>query len=281
MNKQNISPAYFLAILGLTAFGIFNIAIITQVQGKIAANYYRNKELARPANLDITILKNNCPDCRDVSSTTDFIKQQNVKVTEKNVDAESDAGKELIKKYNIKKLPTILVSGELNRNQELKKIFNQLGDISETTFVLREVDLPYWSVEENKIIGEVILTFLVDGTCAECYDVARQRSILNNYGVNAKTEKTLDISSPEGAALARKYNISALPIFVLEGDLAPYNALAEIWKNVGTINGGAYVFRESGLKVMGVIYKNIRSGKIIKPSVPVSSGAAASEHDHG
>lgn len=281
MHKENTSLGYLLIVLGLAVFGIFNFSVIAQVQGKIATSYYQNKEILRPANLEITILKNNCPDCRDIGPMVESIKQQNTKIVKKDIDAESNEGKELIKKYNIKKLPAILVSGELNRNPELKKIWNKLGDINETTFVLREVNLPYWSVDENKVRGEANLIFLVDKTCAECYDVSQQKNILNNYGLSAKTEKTLDISSPEGAALARKYGIRALPVFVLEGDLAPYAALSEVWKSVGKIDGGAYVFGESGLKLMGVIYKDIWTKKIIKPAVPVSSGGADSAHNHG
>ena len=282
MSEQKKCP-YFYIILGLALFGVANIVLVSLVRGQLARNYYNNKELNRPANLEISLIKkSNCDGCRGADGVIDFIKKQNTAVTEKTVDADSEIGKNIIQKYQIKKLPSIIVYGELNHNAELKKFWPNAGEVIEGTFIFREVPLPYWDAVSDKVRGVVDLTLLGDVSCRECYDVTTQKNILANYGLIARTEKLLDAATPEGRRLIQKYGITAAPMVVLEGDLAPYESLTQIWKSVGSVNGGAYVFRESGLKVMGVVYKNLLSGKVIQPIKPQPvSGSGQSEHEHG
>ena len=74
-------------------------------------------ELERPAEIQIiTITDTNCADCFITSTIVDAIKNANVEVTsEEEIEYTEDTAKTLIEKYNIEKIPTVIVTGEINK----------------------------------------------------------------------------------------------------------------------------------------------------------------------
>ena len=69
----------------------------------------------------ITILKfewDNCPQCKALSVTLERISKEN-KIDIKNIDIEEDNNQDLIRKYNIRSIPTIIF---LNEDQEYNRL---------------------------------------------------------------------------------------------------------------------------------------------------------------
>ena len=69
----------------------------------------------------ITILKfesDNCPQCRALSITLDKISKES-KINIKNIDIEEDNSQDLIRKYNIRSIPTLIF---LNENKEYNRL---------------------------------------------------------------------------------------------------------------------------------------------------------------
>ena len=69
----------------------------------------------------ITILKfesDSCPQCRALSITLDKISKEN-KIDIKNIDIEEDNSQDLIRKYNIRSIPTIIF---LNEDKEYNRL---------------------------------------------------------------------------------------------------------------------------------------------------------------
>ena len=69
----------------------------------------------------ITILKfesDSCPQCKALSATLERISKEN-KIDIKNIDIEEDNSQDLIRKYNIRSIPTIIF---LNEDKEYNRL---------------------------------------------------------------------------------------------------------------------------------------------------------------
>ena len=69
----------------------------------------------------ITILKfesDSCPQCKALSVTLERISKEN-KIDIKNIDIEEDNNQDLIRKYNIRSIPTLIF---LNEDQEYNRL---------------------------------------------------------------------------------------------------------------------------------------------------------------
>ena len=69
----------------------------------------------------ITILKfesDSCPQCKALSVTLERLSKEN-KIDIKNIDIEEDNSQDLIRKYNIRSIPTIIF---LNENKEYNRL---------------------------------------------------------------------------------------------------------------------------------------------------------------
>ena len=69
----------------------------------------------------ITILKfesDSCPQCKTLSTTLERIFKEN-KIDIKNIDIEEDNNQDLIRKYNIRSIPTLIF---LNEDQEYNRL---------------------------------------------------------------------------------------------------------------------------------------------------------------
>lgn len=259
---------WFLMAIFVAVFSSGAVAIFFSLKTNALANQ-KLAELAetkRPANLDLTIIADQtCKDCFDFNSILEQIKKENIKInSSQTIDRVSDEGKRLIEKFSIKKLPTFLVNGELEKNQIMVNFFSKAGDVINDTFVFRQVGGPYVETATGKIKGRANLVLLTDITCLECYDVTQHEIILKQFGMQPTT-KILDIKSAEGRVLKNKYDIKMAPTFVLSGDINEYPDLKKAWPEVGMVAyDGAYVFTK-GVPFMGV-YKNLITNKIIAPN---------------
>ena len=183
------------------------------------------------------------------------------------MEKDSKEGQGLIKKYTLERLPTLILSKDLDvYGIEIIKAMNQVGSVEEDgSYITRDIALPYLDLNANKVIGLVSMTVLVDDSCSECYDPDEfHKPILQRMGVVFKDEERVDISSSKGKALVEKYNIQKVPTVILEGDVEEYPALVNAWIEVGTVESdGTYIFRK--VEVAQRVYNDLTKGKIIDP----------------
>lgn len=224
------------------------------------------EEAARPAEINLIVLKDSsCNDCVSLEPLINSIKQANVKITEeKIIEAANPESKELISKYQIAKLPGLIVGGEIEKEQALKELWSKLGEIKEGVFILRQLGAPYVLVGTGEVKGRINLVMLMDKSCQNCYDVTVHESILRTYGLSTAEQKVVEASLGDGPKLIKQYKIELSPTIILSGDLDAYPALKSVWSSVGTVEkDGTYVFR-AGVKNMGV-YKDLTTGQIVDP----------------
>lgn len=98
-----------------------------------------------------------CVECYDVILHNASLTSFGMKISkDKTVDISSKEGKELLKKYDITKVPTILLSGDLEEYSIFQRIWPQVGTVvSDGTYIFLKTEVMgiYKDLETGKIIG--------------------------------------------------------------------------------------------------------------------------------
>lgn len=218
-----------------------------------------------------------CRTCPDPSLMLTQLEAAGLAVADKKTAAFASAeGKSLIEKFRISSLPTVALMGDVKLYGVLAS--TPYGTIEkDNAFVLRLTNPPYFDVAKNKISGQVSVVYVTDKSCTACYDVRGHKQILEQgYGVALAGERTVDISSALGRRLAKQYSLTTVPTILLSPEAADYNRLKAVWSQVGEVaTDGWYVFQR-GDRLGALIYKDLASGRIIRPAA--ADGAASSSN---
>jgi len=184
---------------------------------------------------------------------------------ERVVYDDSVEGLELIKKYNIEKIPALIVSKEALAYEKFRNAWPKFGSVEDDgMFVFRTVNPPFKDVKTGEIHnGGVVIAYILDDECLWCYDPVIHRSVLEeDYGVRIKEEKTYRVQDLEGELIREAYNIVALPTIILSPEAQDYPYLMMDWVNVGTVEwDGKLVFRNLFL-IPNARYRNLTDGEI-------------------
>lgn len=271
--KSTAAPSFQLwLIIILVILGIIGLLETWGTNEVVKRKSAEAKEAARPANLEIiTITDKNCADCSSLTNHINLIKNKNAQVEkETNLDLLDQQAQELIREYKVKKIPFMIISGEINKNDDLKELWAAWGGAREDKFLLTNVFPPYLNLDTKEIEGRVSVTYLTDQSCLECYDVMTHKDILErSYGIKIISEKTLDIADQEGKELLEKYNITQVPTFLADNEIAVYQGLQAVWQNVGSVeSAGTYVFRKT--EQLGNYY-DLTKKEMIKPATSTNT----------
>ncbi len=261
----------------------FTLEGITQKEDALvfdqsAPPYYDLAEKRVKGKVALTLIQETgCTECFDMSKIIGQLEEAGIKITsETKLDAKSDEGKAIIAKYKIEKLPTIVFNKEALEYPVVSEVWQQVGTTeADGSLVLRFVTPPYLNVSTGKTEGLVELTYLVDSTCADCYNATIFKGLFaQSFNMFFKKEETVDVSSTKGKFLLKKYGIELLPTAILSKDAAIYPGLAQSWTQVGMQKEGAFVF--TNIPLLGdffaqsgagnFAYKNLTSGEVIGAS---------------
>lgn len=240
-------------------------ALVFEDLQPVYLDLYVNKEVGRVTS---TYIKDSsCKDCSDLSSLITQLIRTGVLISKENT-LEVNEAQDLIKKYNIMKIPTIIFSSDLGaytQNSQILGIWQQIGSIEDDgSYIVREVPPPYKDLNANKVVGLVEAIYLNDKSCDKCYNVSLHKPILLRFGVFISKESTFDISSSEGKNLIDKYKIIKVPTILMNNEAIYYPSLIEAWKQVGSIESdNSYVFRN--LDILQVPYKDLNTNKVVEP----------------
>ena len=208
-----------------------------------------------------------CTQCNDMLSLLNQMHASGIRIPEqKEVDVSSEAGKKLIKDYDIGFVPTIILSKDAKFYPIIEQAWPNIGSVEKDgTYVLRTPYPPFINQTTQQLKGLVSLTYLKDQSCAECYNVSLHRDILTNpqsFAIKIVSEKSLDIKDTEAKQLIVKYNISQVPTVILSKDLGDYGASKSLRQFFSVEKDGSFVFRS--LQSLGA-YRDLGSGEIVKP----------------
>ena len=223
----------------------------------------------------VHLQKRGCDECSDFTPLISQLSEAGlVFASQRDVYIDTAEGRSIVSKYNISKVPAIIMDKEADVYPNIVQGWTQQGSIEEDgSYVTRIVSPPYYDVEEGRLKGLISVTFLVDESCDECYAPETfHKPILARLGMAISGEERIDVSSAEGKEIVEGYGIEKVPVLILEGDMEEYPALVSAWPPVGTVESdGAYVFRK--VELARQKYKDLIIGEVVDPS----SGAAPGE----
>jgi hypothetical protein len=195
----------------------------------------------------ITVKDSSCAQCIDMEGLTNIFKESGVTVAEEKVlEYDSPEGSDLVARFGIKEVPTLVVSGDITDYASINQLWDQLITVEKEGFyVIPAVQSPYRVIDTGEITGLVRLVNLVDSSCTDCYDVSAHAPVIARLGVAVNQTETHDISSAQGKTLLAKYGITKVPTILLSPEASVYVMLNQVWSQVGTVESdGWYVFRE-------------------------------------
>lgn len=229
--KKDFMVDRLIPVLVLLAviFSIFSVVLLQQRKVQWADAQEIVQEKLRPANLQVVkITLANCDFCYDLSQAVDALKKQNVNITlEEDVSSDSAVAKELISRYGLIKLPTMIVSGELNKSEQLSGYFNANGELRNERFIFTALKAPYYDLEQDIIVGKVNLYQLKDSTCSQCPDLSKAVETLQKSGVFLTSNKQVEYNSEEGKKLIAQFGVDNVPALLISDDIDYYEPVKQ------------------------------------------------------
>lgn len=219
---------------------IVNIALTFNLNKELKKSAEELKEKLRAGKIELTAVRNSkCADCFDISPILSNIKNSKANISkEAMLEFDSKEGREILSKYKIQKVPTIIVTGEI------EKINVQGLEKKENALLLTKLSPPYTNAVTGKIEGHVALYKLTAPECGQCSGLLSLLAQIKQGGVKISAEKNIAANSTEGKELIQEYKIDFVPTIILSRDLQYYATIEKAWHQVGTKESdGSYVLR--------------------------------------
>lgn len=217
-------------------------------------------EELRPAVLEaVEITVSNCDFCFDLDKALEELKKQNVNITkEETLDSKSPIAQQLIERYGITKLPTYIISGEVNKSS-IAGYFTTKGSLEEDRFIFTAQKAPYYDPVQRKIVGLVTVFNLKDSSCNKCTDLTPVVKGFENAGVLVTQKKTVEYTSAEGQDMIRQVGITRIPALVISNDIEYYPEVLQQLQGAGaTQKEGVYA-----LHALIPPYRDLAQGKVL------------------
>ncbi|MBI2541822.1 hypothetical protein HYV80_03885 [Candidatus Woesearchaeota archaeon] len=254
-NHANLENAFIGLSILLGIIVLANVVITANLNKEMKAGSAAAQEKLKPAKIELIIVKNSkCRDCFDISAVMDYVKSANVEAAkESSFEFDSSEGKKLISKYGIGKVPSLIVTGEID------KINLEMLEQSQDALVFRQAIPPFTDAASGKIEGLVSLSYIKDSKCADCADLALLISQIKAAGIKIVDEKTFEAGSSQGNDLLKRYNLGFVPTIILSKDAESYSIMEQAWFQIGTKeNDGSYVMRVPSPPFMNLTSKVLR-----------------------
>lgn len=246
-NKKKLGLSFIIcAVLFVIIF--LNISassiIFAQINVILDEKISEAEEIARPADINIIVLSDkNCQDCFNVKPIIEKIKERSINIKEeKELQREDNEAKKLIDKFKIDKLPTFLISGELEKDSALKDLWPKIGEIKENTFIFKQTGTPYVNAASGEIRGKVKLTVVSASDCANCFNASLYENFPKQMRMSVEEKNTVEYNSSEGKDLIKKYGIESAPTIIISGDIGVYQT--NTLKKLGKIENDAFILTE-------------------------------------
>ncbi|MCH8329241.1 MAG: hypothetical protein IIB81_02515 [Nanoarchaeota archaeon] len=252
MKKSSLDKFLTIGIFVLLGILLFNSFFVFGVGKSLDAKVEEAKELAKPAELGLIKIESSCSDCFDIDSIAETLKESadlNI-IKEKTLTGSSQDAIKIIKKYGIEKLPTILLTGEIEKASIQN--FKQVDDV----LMFYGITPPYEDAVTKKVIGKVSSIIISDNNCDVCADLGLILQNLKQSGVFVDKEEEFDFSGAKAKELIGKLGIEKLPVLLLSDDIDAYPEIAQSMNQAGLKKQGYYIIESQAP------YVEAESGKI-------------------
>jgi len=229
MTKKNIEKYYMagaILLLSLLMLNFINVNFLTGQLSQMAEN-------ARPARINVTILESDCTYCYNITATANMLNNYNI-TSEQTYSLGSAEASKLIQQYGITKLPTIIITGELNKTliTGYKNTTNAL--------IFDTQKAPYYDLAKSKVTGQVSATIIAESDCAVCQNMNSVITQLSQAGVYIKQTTTKEREN--ATSIITQYNITKLPALILSKEIDDYNSSSSLTQ-IGFQNKGELILQ--------------------------------------
>ncbi len=212
----------------------------------------------------IKLTDKSCNKCADINHMIIKFRELGIYMNDaKNIDISSDDGKVLIEKYDIEKVPVLILDQNMGLYPHIVNSWETLGSIEEDgTYIVRKTLPPYKILESNEIKGLITITYIVDKTCTECFDPKKIKERIMRIMPQYKEEIILDISDIKTQQLVIDKGIEHVPTVILSNDVNEYPLFENFFGNIfEKQDDESFIFKGYD-KIQGVSYKSLRTNKI-------------------
>lgn len=253
-NKISLENIFIGLVILLGIILIINIFLTFDLNKNLKKSTEIAKEASRPAKIELAVVSNSkCSDCFDISPVINYVKTAKVNITKETFyDMDSSQGKQLISKYRIEKVPSLIITGEIDKVQVNGVVKNN------DALMFAAPEPPYTNAATGKVEGRVIVYSLSDPQCTKCNDINSFIRQIKAAGVKISEQKNITLNSDEGKDLIKKYNIGFAPAIILSKDAAAYEIIQKAWPQIGSKEAdGSYV-----LRVANPPFVNLTTGEL-------------------
>ena len=261
MKQQHLLPVVYTVLVLAVILSIVNVFYLTERFGDVEEAKVLAEELMRPADLQIIrLVSADCMDCYDVGKEVAKIQNINVKVTEeRTVSADSAEGQHFIQLYTLQNLPALIVTGEINKTEQLVSFFQKNGAVYGLTAVYTTLMPPYFQLMTHETKGRVSLIHVVDSACANCQDLSYLDAALKQAGVAIVDVEKVEYDSAEGKELIQQYDLTNVPSLLVSKDIDVYASIKAQFTQAGyEMKEGYYVVPASAPP-----YRDLSSNKVV------------------
>ena len=197
----------------------------------------------------VVLRPQNCSDCFNIAPILNEVRSSNVNLTiVQYFDVPSAEAEIYLDKYNITKLPAILLFGGTSNLQSF-------GEKRNDALVFTRQKPVYLDLQSGKFVGRVNATIINTPLCSICQNLSNIVAALRQQGMSVYENKINDI---EAMRLIGLYNISKLPVLILSPDALQYE-LMDSWRAQGTIESdGSFVLRNITVPYWSVSEKKVK-----------------------
>jgi len=210
-----------------------------------------------------------CADCFPIASVSAAFKNLGIFLSkETSLPLGSPATSELIGRYNVTKVPTVVLKGDIGAYSGIRSAIGRVGSFEpDGSYVLRIPPPPFIDLQQNRTVGLIEVIHLVDSSCGECYNTSVHTDYLASQSVKIANQTVVEINSTQGMELAQKYNITLVPTIIASPDITAYAASGlEPYLAQGSVESdGYFVFRNPQI-IPNAAYKNLSSGQVVNAS---------------
>ena len=230
--KVNFDLIIHTLIVAIVIIFLVNLIFTFSITNKFNERIDNLIEEQRPADISLTVINIGCSNCQSIQTVVDAVKSSNVNILNELILNSQDAV-ELINKYNIGNLPTVIVTGETNKTN--LNGFVESGD----ALIYDNIALPHYSVAQNRVVGEVNAVIINPENCEKCYNAGFLTTQLKQSGIAIiKTEIKTQLQSQKEI---QELGIKKLPVVIFSEDMKEYQSIAQAWNEIGFIKNNKYV----------------------------------------
>ncbi len=249
--KRAFERVLFALIGLLVVLVIANSVLLVSSGSKVGTRISEIEELSRPAEVELLTIASVCSDCYNLSGLTSGLKEALRVANEKRLARGSVEAKEIIKKYQIKKLPAVIIKGEVGKISVSS--FKNIDD----ALVFQGVGAPYEDALNGAVVGKVSAIVIGDKSCKECFDYSNAVDSLKAGGVYFKNVEKIDFSNMKANELISEHSIKKIPAVILSSDLEAYPAVLQ-----NLIQAGIKRADDSYILESNVPYVDTETGKV-------------------